>query len=95
MTMTMLDTRPAIEAPPVQTATIHVLRIFDHSGTAPITWDPCNLSQVGVARKRFDELHGSGFLTYRTDERGQNEEAIHMFEPHAPMIVAHPPLVGG
>lgn len=74
----------------------HQMKVLDRTGHTTLTWSPGDVdSKIAELEKQFDGKLAEGYLGYKADENGGNEEQIKSFDKTAPQIILTPPLAGG
>jgi hypothetical protein len=58
-------------------------------------WDPTKPDEVAAARQMFNDLKAKGYRAYRTNDKGDQGEAMREFDPHAGRVILVPPMQGG
>jgi hypothetical protein len=60
-----------------------------------VAWNPADLDDVALVRRRFDEIVREGYLVFELDEQTRDGRQVRSFDPKAGELRAFRPLAGG
>jgi hypothetical protein len=72
-----------------------VMETMGVEGDVKKIWDPSKPVEVEDARRSFDALKAEGYRAYRTNEKGDQGEPMHSFDPTAGRLIMIPQMQGG
>jgi hypothetical protein len=58
-------------------------------------WNPQNPDEVASAKATFDALRKKGYAAYKVNEKGEQGELIHEFDPNSGKLIMAPAMRGG
>ena len=74
---------------------MNVIRILDHTGDTPVTYDPAKAAETESAKATVDRYLGAGWVLVATAPADVGGKRLTALDPTVSEAVLIPPRVGG